>query len=403
MRADVVGQAWRTPLGDTVDTAVSRLLAGERAATDRPRFETQTYACRLGAPILSAPQRSKHARFLRRMGLFGLEAAHEALQQARARAALSRATGWASSVGYGGLRAHWDDMMAALAGQLPEQTGTWERGLKRIHPYWMLQHLSNNAHALLAADLVGARGWRDLWRSHGGGAGDLRGHPGARVGEHRSRAWCSPTTRCSSPRRWWTWPRAGLRRTGELARLAAPYDTHAHGFVPGEAAAALVLCSGEVADAARSCRSTAADGGDGRSSEPAPETLAAITSRLAASGHGRSMVPDAPCPRLDSEERASLSRLLGDRAQLTAVQAAFGQLGAATALVQAMALASCLRRGVLPAIAGLRRACGRPARAPQGARPTEARSALALSTGAPGLVAAVRVEIGDTGASRGEP
>src|SRR4029077_17320164 len=64
-------------------------------------------------------------------------------------------------------RAHWDDMMPALARQTIPGDGDidgtadgaqlWERGLKLLHPFWMLQHLSNNAHALSAAEL-GARG-----------------------------------------------------------------------------------------------------------------------------------------------------------------------------------------------------------------------------------------------------
>ncbi|MFL5344701.1 MAG: beta-ketoacyl synthase N-terminal-like domain-containing protein [Hyalangium sp.] len=399
MSADIVGWAWRTPLGDTVDTAVSRLLAGERAATDKLRFETRTYACRIGAPLLSAPQRSRHSRFLRRMGLFGLEAAHEALQQARTQGADASGERLGIFCGYGGLRAHWDDMMEALSGQQPEQGGTWQRGLNRIHPYWMLKHLSNNAHALLAADLS-ARGDGATYGGATAGAQALAAAIRALEAESIDMAVVFAYDSLLEPETLVDLAARGAATTVELSNLTAPYDVHARGFVPGEAAAALVLQRPGTGRALASI--TAADGGDGRSSEPAPEILAAVASRLAQAdtlidGSGRAG------PTLDAEERSVLASLLGQGARLTAVQAAFGQLGAATTLVQAIALASCLRRGVLPGIAGLREPAEGPLVPVKDSMPTGARSALALSTGAPGLVAAVRIEIGNALAARGEP
>src|SRR5690606_11444790 len=55
------------------------------------------------------------------------------------------------------LRAHWNEIMPALAGQRDDLAAAWSRGLKDLHPFWMLRHLSNNAHALLAQDIQ-ARG-----------------------------------------------------------------------------------------------------------------------------------------------------------------------------------------------------------------------------------------------------
>ncbi|WP_224240965.1 beta-ketoacyl synthase N-terminal-like domain-containing protein [Hyalangium gracile] len=399
MSVDVVGQAWRTPLGDTVDTAVGRLLAGERAATDQLRFETRTYACRIGAPILSSPQRSKHSRFLRRMGLFGLEAAHEALQQARTRGCEVSGERLGIFCGYGGLRAHWDDMMEALSGQQPEQSGTWERGLKRIHPYWMLKHLSNNAHALLAADLS-ARGDGATYGGATAGSQALGAAIRALDAGSIDVALVFAYDSLLEPETLVDLAARGAATTAELARLAAPYDVQAGGFVPGEAAAALVLQRPGSGGALMSI--TAADGGDGRPSEPGSETLAAVAARVARAdtvvdGAGRAV------PGLDTEERTVLAGSLGEGARLTAVQAAFGQLGAATTLVQAIALGNCLGRGVLPGITGLREPAEGPLIPLRESQPTDARSALALSTGAPGLAAAVRIEITDAPALRGAP
>jgi 3-oxoacyl-(acyl-carrier-protein) synthase len=387
MSADVIGWAWRTPLGDSVDTATSRLLAGERAATDKLRFETRTYACRLGAPILSEPRRSRHARFLRRMGLFGLEAAHEAFQQARAYGCEAAGERLGIFCGYGGLRAHWDDMMEALSGQQLEQGGTWDRGLKRIHPYWMLKHLSNNAHALLAADLS-ARGDGATYGGATAGAQALSAAIRALEAGSIDVAVVFAYDSLLEPETLVDLAARGATTTGDLASLSAPYDTHARGFVPGEAAAALVLQRPGGGGALASL--SAADGADGHTSEPSEETLAAVASRLAQAdtvvdGSGRAL------PALDAAERSVLAPLLGEGARLTAVQAAFGQMGAATTLVQAIALASCLRRGVLPPIAGLRKPAEGPLTPIREPVPTEARSALALSTGAPGLAGAVHI------------
>jgi 3-oxoacyl-(acyl-carrier-protein) synthase len=110
------------------------------------------WAWRLPQPqaIPGEPVRSKHSKFLRRMALFGVEVAHEAFRMASLEVPGDR---FGVFCGYGGLRAHWDEMMPALSQQTDELAGTWERGLKLLHPYWMLRHLSNNAHALVAADL----------------------------------------------------------------------------------------------------------------------------------------------------------------------------------------------------------------------------------------------------------
>ena len=89
------------------------------------------------------PQRSPDARDLSRMALLGMEAAREL-------PATDRAAG--VFVGMGGLRALWDDLLVALHDQQPDGADLWARGFGRVHPYWMLRHLSNNAHALLAME-----------------------------------------------------------------------------------------------------------------------------------------------------------------------------------------------------------------------------------------------------------
>ena len=71
-----------------------------------------------------------------------------------------------------------------------------------------------------------------------------------------------------------------------------------------------------------------------------------------------------------------------------------GQLGAASSLVQALASTLCLRRGLLPPVAGLLDPAPGPLRPLTRPEPaTHMRAALCVSTAAPGLIGAVRVEI----------
>lgn len=378
MRAAITGWAWRTPLGDDVGRAVSRLLAGERAATERLRFPADTYAVKVGAPILSEPRPSRHRRFLRRMGLFAVEVAQEAL----AHATVEGGDRLGLFAGYGGLRAHWNDMMPALARQEPSGDGAWERGLSRLHPYWMLQHLSNNAHALLAADVQARGDGMTLGGANAGAqalAAALRALEAGAIDAALVVAYDSllePETLVELGAR-------GAAHAGALETLQAPYSAGAHGFVPGEAAAALVL--EPVANAKRWTLATV----------DALDSAGASAAELAARLDRAAVVDGAGIahPEADRAERESLARLLSPEAPLLCTTAAMGQLGAATALVQAIAVAEQLRRGTLAPVAGLASPADGPLRPLTRLEQTRERAALALSAGAPGLAGAVRLEI----------
>lgn len=304
MTASIAGRAWRTPLGNTIESAMARLYAGERAAMTDPRAG---YACTTIAPIRDEPARSRNARFLRRMGLFGLEVATEAL----AGSGITGGPRIGLFSGVGGLRAHWDDMIAAFAQQRDDGERMWERGLANVHPYWMLRHLSNNVHALASAEL------------------DLRGEGATFGGANGGAQAITAAIRA-------------LHDGAIDAALIIAYDSllepetlvelGARGcdFVPGEAAAAIVLVR-DRADAPRIAIRTAAG----------PGALA----RCAALAEGSLEVD-------------------------TTVGAAMGQLGAATSVVQAIALVELLRAGRMTA-----------------------RTAVGLHSGAPELASAIRVEV----------
>ena len=390
----MIGQAWRTPLGRTIPDAIARLLAGERAATIGPR--TAGYACSIAAPILDEPGPSRQSRFLRRMGLFGLEVAHEAFAAANATAAAS----WnpfadldrvGLFAGVGGLRAHWDDMLKALEHQRDDGAGAWERGLRDVHPYWMLRHLSNNVHALAAMDL----GLRGEGATFGGATGGAQALASAARALHAGAIDAALVVAYDSLLEPETLVELGARRAAtratDIARAALPYDPRAAGFIPGEAAAAIVVVRGvpaKVLDVPPMAILHVIDGGDGERDEPTPATLARVLSRLLALERGAAPTALAfvdgagrAWPDHDAAERAVLAELVDTDTPLTAITAAMGRLGAATSIVQAIALAECLRRGTAPSSAIQTRGAS-----------SRARTAVALSTGAPGLAAAVSVE-----------
>lgn len=379
MRTAMIARAWRTPLGASIEAAMARLYAGERAASEDPRAG---YACNTVAPLRDVPAPSRQARFLGRMGLFGLEVATEAL------AASGIAGGPRVGVfcGVAGLRAHWEDMMAAFAGQSDDGHRMWERGLKDVHPYWMLRHLSNNVHALASAAL----GLRGEGATFGGG------NAGAQAIAAASRALCDGALDAAlvvaydsllEPE---TLVELGARRSAThapVARLVAPYAADAAGFVPGEAAAAIVL----VRDAAAPHAWIDVRDGAGREAD-VTATLARCAAELASDGPVIAGAARA-WPDLDAEERAMLGALVGPEAPLFAPSAAIGQVGAATSVVHAILLAEVLRAQTLPPIAGLAGAAPGPLSPVVSATPTAARAALGLHTTAPGLAAAIRVEV----------
>src|SRR5215831_9878991 len=239
----ITGWSWRTPLGAAVEATLPRLWAGERAAGRITRFDAETFPCRIACAIEGEPPATREQRFLRRMGRLAQQVAREAIAQGRCAAAGDRLGLY---FGYGGLRAHWDDMMPALSGQtLPGDGGgdgdggqLWERGLKLLHPFWMLQHLSNNAHALTAAEL-GARGDGLTVAGANAGAEALAAASAAlEVGAVDAALVVAYDTLLEPETLVELGARGGFTGGGPPP---APYDRAAAGFVPGEAAAAVLL------------------------------------------------------------------------------------------------------------------------------------------------------------------
>lgn len=417
LRAVIRGWSLATPLGCDVSTVVESLFSGRRAAQDNARFPAATYGCVLAATIPDDPPRTPHDRVLRRMGRFAYRTAREALDMA----GVTPGPRLGLFSGIGGLRAHWSEMLSALADQVATFNDSWKRGLRRLHPFWMLQHLSNNTHALLSKD-IDARGEGATYGGANAGAQALASaiwalHAGtidaALVVAHDSLV--EPETVVEMAAR-------GAVTGRPLADLVSPYHGQARGFVPGEAAAAVVLSrvpeASTVAGAPAGAPGNAPGGlaliaaasaGDGDPGAPGVGTLEAVLRGVGLDASARSphaMNTANAVSTVDVVDGCALADVLFDRdertrvaelgsrdAPLTAVQSAMGQLGAAAPLVQAICLASCLHRGELPPIAGLADPAEGPLMPVSSPEKTDRRSAVCLSAGAPGLAGAVRVLI----------
>lgn len=386
----VTGWAWRTPLGNDVDAAVGRLLAGDRAITPNARFDASTYACPLGAAIPGDPAPGKHARFLKRTALFGVEAGAQAFHEAKPAATGSR-LGLFYAVG--GLRAHWNDILPALESQQPDFAGSWERGLKRLPPFWMLHHLSNNAHALLAADL-GAKGDGITTGGANAGAQALAAACEALAAGSVDAAVVVAADSLLEPETLLEMgARGALSTCSDPASVAPPYSEDAAGLVPGEAVAAVVLERATDAGTRARAHVEAVESADGCRDEARPATLATTASRIT---RGDECAVDGAAfadLRRDRAEREVLGALAGPELPLFSIAAATGRLGAPTSIVQLIALASLLRRGELPPIAALRDPAPGPLLALTRRQATSGRAMLGVSTAAPGLAAAVRISL----------
>src|SRR5262249_320024 len=142
--------------------------------------------------------------------------------------------------GTGGLRIRWADLAPALAEQRRDGRRCWERGLRRLHPFWLLQHLSNNAHALLSVD-VQARG---EGATLGGGNAGAQAIAAAEIALSSGAIDLALVVACDSlvsPEALVDGASRDALTTESLPELAAPYDVAASGVFPGEAAAALLL------------------------------------------------------------------------------------------------------------------------------------------------------------------
>jgi hypothetical protein len=344
--------------------------------------------CRLSASIPGSPRGKEHRRFLRRLELFAVDAGVEAYA---GRAVDGERLGLFTATG--GLRPDWDELTAALVRETPDTGSAWERGLRNLHPFWLLRHLSNNVHALLGAEL-GAHGEGATFGGSNAGAQALSGALRALEAGTIDVAVVVAYDDVSTPEALADGARRGSLTTRSLEALAAPYDVDAAGGVPGEAAAALVLERALGGREPPLALLDAVASGDGEPQHARASTLSEAVRRFRRGRSAGPLLVDGASranPDLDLEERVVLAAEIDADSRLGSTAAASGRLGAATSLVQVIALSHLLAAGVAAPVAGLSRAPRGPLAPLDRVESHAFRSALGVELSAPGLIGLVEV------------
>ena len=386
--------AWRTSMGND-EEVLKRLLRGENGFQNKAYFDSSLYDCPLVAAINTEPTASKHQRYLRRMGLFGLELAKEVAVKVNLQQQNADRVGL--FFGYGGLRAHWNDLMPAFAEQVPETTQCWQRGLQLLHPFWMLQHLSNNAHAIAAQEL-GVCGDGATYSGGNAGAQAIAAAIRAlQIGSVDS-AIVVAYDSLLEPETLVELNQHHAINRQDNANLISPYSANAQGFVPGEAAAAIVLqrADGDYSTTQPQCFIQALASTDGNLHAASISLLEQMTEQLLQAGDIIDGVGLAQAG-YDLAEQQMLETILAKRGYpqtaLTCLASSMGQSGAAQSLLQVISMSEFLRRKELSAISGLRVANSGLLQPLTVSTLTASRAALALSACAPGLAGAIRLEL----------
>lgn len=368
-QARIVSYAIRTSLGDCVAQVFDKMCHGTCASALLP-YEAHGYLNTHCAPIPHEPARSKHRRFARRMDLFGLEAALEAAQKANVEGGPRLGV----FVGYGGLRAHWDEMMPSLTHQRADHKALWQRGLRAFHPFWMLRHLSNNAHALCAQSLD-ARG--DGLTLAGANAGAQAIQSAIRaLNTHRiDTAIVFAYDSLIQPD---VLVELNARGAITTSQTATPYSNDARGLLPSEAAAALVL---QRAEDTTGYLISASAQADGQPIMPDMNTLRRTITSLPT--QTPQLVDGASLgqPDIDKKERDLIDDLYPN-ANLCSITAHLGFVGAAQSVLQAIFLTQMMHTQNTPRW---------PYPSPAQSSPDHIRCGLGLSMFAPGLTGAIMV------------
>lgn len=324
--------ALRTPLGNTLDEVYQNGLDG-----------------RSEAALVGSPKPSKQSRFLKRMGLFALETAHEVFQKVDLNQYDRHRVG--IFFGYGGLRADWNEMRSALIRQNANTEACWDQGLSTLHPFWILKHLSNNAHALVAEEhKIKGEGV-----TFGGLNSGVQALVSAQLALQEGAIEAALVLTHDS-----------LLEPEIL--LALNHQAGVQGYVPAEGTAAFFLEKPSASRHPSLAFLSAFDFSDGESFLPRPETLKRSLSHIQKFHSHYDFVESAHCSLEWNQYEKSLVQELFSVTHMASSLQYTGQMGSTSALVQTLLSIKNLKKNKL-------------------------KSALNLSAGFPGLLGAVHVEV----------
>ena len=409
--------------GLTVDGIWNAIVNGQSAIGPITQWDTQRWPVNVAAEVREVDPRTlvedrKLHKMIARTDLFGLSAAHQAVQQSgllayrdalpeAARAQFNDRSGVFTGSGAANYRNHYDyfPALSAAAGRL-QKFGSEFSG--SVHPMWLLRHLPNNVlcHVGIRYQFKGTNA---CVTNHGvGGLLAFAEAAAALRQEEGDRACATGHDTPLEPETVLHYHLLGL-----LARdTVRPFDIHRRGTVFGEGAASVVLeksaaarargakilgeflCAGCVTEAAGIL--DVRPDGDGVSRAIA---LALADADLKPEAVGMIVAHGNGTRASDASERAAIRRVFGDNPPpVTAFKWAVGHLIAASGALDFVLALRALREKLVPGIATLAQLDPRLAPLPVSAKAQTPRSnvALVLGRGFGGMNVAVLARAGDS-------
>lgn len=251
-RVVVTGLGIISPLGEGIQQNWEGLLSGQSAVKEIQSFDASTFPTRIAAEVVDFDARKyirgKMLKFMPRPVQFALAAAHLAFADAGLQKGDIPPHRLGVFVGSRGALSDIQELfpaLAALADDADESnlTDFWERGVKNVHPLWLLRTLANSAlcHIAIEHDAQGAN--CNICNGEIGGCQAIEKAFKAIASGKLSAAIAGGYDSLVNWQDITEFSRYGLltRRNDSPSTAVRPFDALRDGFAPSEGAAFVIL------------------------------------------------------------------------------------------------------------------------------------------------------------------
>lgn len=311
------------------------LLSEERQATTQHRYASTSLKTPLATPIDHPTKPAPYNKYLKRNSMLAVNVAKEAFKPYLDHPIAGERTGL--FVGYGGLRADWSEMKHALYKQDANSNDCWEKGLTDLHPFWILKHLSNGAHAIIAEELK-IFGEGITLGGMNSGVQALASAIAALRARTIDRALVVTHDNLLEPETLVVLGKENLLTKAQYAsEFQSAYSSTAKGFIPGEGCAAIMLERISDSQFKPMSKIEAWDAADGEWLLPQSTTLRQHIIQVARSPdfiEGASLA----LRDWDKHELEIITDLFGSKIALAKTLDQTGQLGSTSALIQCISM-----------------------------------------------------------------
>ncbi len=381
-----------TPLGDSSQALFEALIGGKSAISGQLAFETDTFLCRVAAPLaadadLSAGMRKEQVRYFRKnakvmardiqlaiggagraVGDAGLPLGEDKKEPVLPTIDHAR---FGIIYGSGFIPCELEEMSRSVQASLDEQNELsmpkWgQEGLPLAFPLWMLKYLPN-MHACHIGIIWDCQGPSNSITCDGTSgllaAGEAVRHVARGTGDIFISGAAESVVHPSTMLRHQLLGRVSDRYNDRPEAAHRPFDADSAGMVCGEATAALIIESAEHA-AGRGAKVQARVLGFGSSCAQTPvnvaeESGAAIDrairfalrdAGLQAADIDAVITPGMGCADQEAAEAAGIAKALGSEVPVTSSSGGMGNVGAAQGPVDVALACRMLEAGVVPAV-----------------------------------------------------